>query len=77
MAINHVGDDSAARAMADAIESIATDDFTCGMVAFDVTQEFTGAEGHAACQSQVGGLLAGDECLVRLRVERLRPRPDS
>jgi len=34
--------------MADAIGSIATDDFTCGMVAFDVTQEFTGSEGVKA-----------------------------
>jgi ketosteroid isomerase-like protein len=41
-------DAAAVDRMAAAIESIATDDFTCGMVAFDVTQEFTGTEGVKA-----------------------------
>jgi ketosteroid isomerase-like protein len=41
-------DEEAIGRMADGIESIATDDFTCGMVAFDVTQEFTGAQGVKA-----------------------------
>ena len=34
--------------LATAIESIATDDFTCGMIAMDVAQEFEGPEGVRA-----------------------------
>ena len=34
--------------LAGAIASIATDDFTCGMIAFDVKQEFEGPEGVKA-----------------------------
>ena len=41
-------DEEMVERMAGAIESLATDDFTCGMMALDVTQEFTGPEGVKA-----------------------------